>query len=143
MSSDPWRRFGSQSIPLLTEELPFFFFQAEDGIRDDVHLVTAPPQLEPQLGRHGTGAAVGGITRDADSHEAGDGRGETGDVVARQRCTIRAASTSAGSVASRVHTCGVSRLPSPGPRSWFLNHVSCRFAYRRVARSIASRNSGW
>src|SRR6267143_4420118 len=88
-------------------------------------LVAAPGKVEPQLGGDGAGPAVGGVAGDADSHEAGDGRGETGDVASRQRSTIRVASTSAGSVASKVHTCGVSRLPSPDPRSWFLNHVSC------------------
>src|SRR2546429_198569 len=37
-------------------------------VGDEVHLVPPPGELEPQLGRDGTGAAVGGVARNPDAH---------------------------------------------------------------------------
>ena len=84
-------------------------------VGDEVHLVAPARELEAELGRDRPRAAVGRVAGDADSHEiTRDGRRGTGDegrVRATQRSWIRAASSSACSVASRVHT-----PPSPVPR---------------------------
>ena len=50
--------------------------QPEGGVvGDEVHLVAPPRQLEPQLGGHGAGAAVGGIAGDAELHGLGGKEG--------------------------------------------------------------------
>ena len=40
------------------------------GIRDEVDVVPAAGELQPQLGRNGAGAAVGRVAGDADAHGA-------------------------------------------------------------------------
>jgi len=54
----------------LVERHPLGVATQSKGARvgDEVHLVPAPGELEPQLRRYGSGAAVGGITGDADAH---------------------------------------------------------------------------
>ena len=63
-------------------------------VRDEMHFVPAPGEVQPELGRHGTGAAVGRVTGDPDSHP----------LVSSHAAMMAAASSSGGRVASRVST---------------------------------------
>src|SRR5881409_1785043 len=74
------------------------------GVRDEMDLVAAPRELEPQLGGDGSGAAVGRIAGDANSHETSDVRHQTSARMVHQRPWIMAASSSGGAVASIVQT---------------------------------------
>src|SRR6266550_3401652 len=104
-------------------------------------VVAAAGELEAQLGRDRPRSTIRGITRNSDSHQSGCGMRDAGCVISRQRSKIFPAVDAGSSDASTVHTLPASRIPPLGSRSWFLNHVSCRFAYRRVETRIASRSA--
>src|SRR6266511_5518331 len=87
------------------------------GVRDEMDVVPAPRQLQPELGGDGAGAAVGRVAGNANSHA---GKRETGNASLRHRARMRSASLSEASVASRVHTFPDSRFSFPDG-SWFRN----------------------
>jgi hypothetical protein len=88
------------------------------GVRDEMDLMAASGKRDAQFGRDDAGAAVDGVTRDADLQ----------GTSLRTRMMIRCFNSARGAVASSQ--------TAPGG-SWCRSQVSCRRAYRRVARWIA------